>query len=223
MPRHRLRSIEVAVRRRRTLTRTGEWQVAETVHCPRHDAAVSLPDCLACGACVGLRTAEDTVVGCRDGVSGREQRIRGPTGAARTPVTEVMSGDLVCVQPGLDRQALTALLVDLGIGGAPVVDSRGRPIGVVSKSDLLRADLEGTPRATVADLMIPIAFTLPENASLSHAAALMTEEGVHRVPVVATDGSVIGVVTSLDVVRWLAVQDGHAGTRLAPRRSERTT
>ena len=213
MPTHRRRSIDLAVRRRRTLGRTGAWQVTETVHCPRYDAAVPLPACLACGACEGLRSTRKTV-GCRDGTS--RPRVRVPTGAALTPITDVMSADLVCVQPSLDRQALTALLVDRGIGGAPVVDSCGRPIGVVSKSDLVRADLEGTPRPTVADLMIPIAFTLPENASLSHAAALMSEEGVHRVPVVATDGSVIGIVTSLDVVRWLAVQDGHVVPEPAP-------
>jgi CBS domain-containing protein len=32
----------------------------------------------------------------------------------------------------------------------------------------------------------------------------MAYEGVHRVPVVAADGRVVGILSSLDVVRWLA-------------------
>ena len=65
---------------------------------------------------------------------------------------------------------------------------------------------------------MPIAFTLPESASIAHAAALMAYENVHRIPVVASDGSVVGIIAALDILRWLAV---NAGFALPGRRGDR--
>jgi len=65
------------------------------------------------------------------------------------------------------------------------------------------------PTGTAADVMSPSPLTLSERASISEAAALMAFEGVHRVPVLSVAGRVIGVVTPLDVLRWMAQQDGY--------------
>jgi hypothetical protein len=46
--------------------------------------------------------------------------------------------DVVCVEPKVSVEALTALFVERGFSGAPVVDGHGKPIGVLSKTDLLR-------------------------------------------------------------------------------------
>ena len=48
-----------------------------------------------------------------------------------------------------------------------------------------------------------------------HAAALMAYENIHRVPVVAADGAVIGIVSAMDIVRWVAEQDGYVVGRSA--------
>lgn len=87
-----------------------------------------------------------------------------------------------------------------------MVDGDCRPLGVVSRSDLLAISGD---QATVADVMMPMAFTLPETATLSRAAALMAVEGVHRMPVVSSEGRVVGIISSLDVARWLAANDGY--------------
>ena len=59
-------------------------------------------------------------------------------------------------------------------------------------------------RATVADIMMPIVFALPENATVAKASALMVFEGVHRIPVVSSGGQVVGILSSLDILGWLA-------------------
>jgi CBS domain-containing protein len=166
--------------------------------------------------------------------------------ADRTPVSAVMTTRVLAVRPDVSLEALADLLLDRGIGGTPVVDEEGRPIGVVSKTDLVRERLvtgdtgeavapgwqpsrghfrvemtsgfhvEALPNALVADVMTPTAFTLSEDAPLAQAAALMAFEGVHRVPVVSDDGRVAGIVTGLDVLRWMAQQAGYlssAGVR----------
>ena len=56
--------------------------------------------------------------------------------------------------------------------------------------------------------MTPVAFTLEETAPLAYAAALMATEGVHRLPVVALDGKVVGILSSMDVLRWMAEASG---------------
>jgi CBS domain-containing protein len=162
----------------------------------------------------------------------------GPFGvgaADRTPISEIMTKHVVCVRSDLDTRTLASLFLERGISGAPVVDDDARPIGIVSKTDLVReryerADTgtategdtresstleelgfhtEPTQETTVAEIMMPVAFCLPANESIARAAALMAFEGVHRVPVVGNRGQVVGLVSPLDVLRWLAREHGY--------------
>jgi CBS domain-containing protein len=203
--RHHLR-----IRSRETIE-PGPGTTRQWVHCPRRDGSVTTSECLVCASYSGIEVdelggyliceLEESMIARAD----PPRRARRPTNGDRTPLSAVMTGGLVCVSPDLPVESLVTLLVDRGFSGVPVVDSAGKPIGVVSKSDLLEAARSGT----VQDIMMPIAFTLPESASLSHAAALMAYENIHRVPVIAADGAVVGIVTSMDIVRWVAEQDGY--------------
>jgi CheY-like chemotaxis protein len=51
-------------------------------------------------------------------------------------------------------------------------------------------------------------FTLPIDTPIIRAAALMAFEGIHRIGVLAEDGGFVGLVTSLDVMRWVAREEG---------------
>ena len=46
------------------------------------------------------------------------------------------------------------------------------------------------------------------HASVAHAAAMMSLEDIHHVAIVADSGLLLGVVSSIDIVRWLAANDG---------------
>jgi len=160
------------------------------------------------------------------------------TTAERTPVSAVMTTDVWAVRPEVSLEALTDLFLVRGIDGAPVVDAEGRPSGVVSQTDVLRERFvsgdtgeamgpgrqasrglyrveigpgfhtEALPRASVADAMTCAAFTVSESAPITRAVTLMASKGVHRVPVVSDDGKVAGMITSMDILRWLARQAG---------------
>lgn len=204
--RHALR-----IRRRETVEPGPTVKSTGTVHCPRRESAATVKECLGCPACAGVESSEEgehLMCEYHDDSAGpepRRRRARRPTDGDRTPLSAVMSGDIVCVSQDLPVDTLIDLLVDRGFSGAPVVDSSGKPVGVVSKSDVVTGDRAGLVR----DIMMPMAFTLPESASLSHAAALMAYENIHRVPVVSADGSVVGIVSAMDIVRWVAEQDGY--------------
>ena len=50
---------------------------------------------------------------------------------------DVMTTDVITVDPDTTVQAVAALLAEHGISGAPVVDSGGRLVGIISEGDLL--------------------------------------------------------------------------------------
>lgn len=120
-----------------------------------------------------------------------------------------MTANVVCVRAGLSVDALSALFLERGVSGAPVVDDHGHPIGIVSKTDLVQQyhDASPPPHATAGDIMMPLVFSLPPEATITRAAALMACEGVHRVPIVSADGQIVGLLSALDIVRWVAQLD----------------
>ncbi len=141
---------------------------------------------------------------------------RRATIADGVPVTAIMSRRLVCAYPDLPLLALTRLFLDEHVGCIPIIDHHGHPQGIVTKSDLVEqlAGLATEWTFKVAnDVMMPLALTLDERATIAHAASLMTMEDLHHVMIVSCDGILIGVVSAKDIVRWLVENDGLPGMR----------
>ena len=65
--------------------------------------------------------------------------------AAQTPIATVMHTDPYRVTAQQPVRELLALFVDKGISAAPVVDEQGRPIGFVSKTDVVRSSADRIP------------------------------------------------------------------------------
>ncbi len=83
--------------------------------------------------------------------------------------------------------------------------------------------VERLTRATVREVMMHVVFALPMHAPLSRAAALMAFEGIHRVVVLGSDGAVAGIVSTMDLARWLADQPGRGLPLESPKQSDRET
>jgi CBS-domain-containing membrane protein len=133
---------------------------------------------------------------------------------------EIMQHDVVCARADLDVRAVVHLMVKHRIGCIPVIDERHRPIGIITKFDLveqldaaMRAKADGAPfpadllAREAGDVMMPLALTLPELATIAHAASMITTEDTHHVLVVAEDGTLAGVVSTRDIVVWLVAND----------------
>ncbi len=125
------------------------------------------------------------------------------------------------------EEAMT-LFAEKGIAAAPVIDAGGRPIGVVSRSDLFihqveeslqqrpdyhfNPDAEHAPRraeapagkaASVAELMTPAVFAVAPDTHVSRVVGDMVGLRVHRLFVVDNDGVLVGVITAMDVLKHL--------------------
>jgi CBS domain-containing protein len=204
--------VKLPVRIRRTLTSADASERALLVYCPVERRSCALERCRECDRCDGMSMEADGIkhVLCRIEEPPPRTRKIMPTAAEVTPIGALMSREVVCVTATLGRADAIKLFLDRGITGAPVVDEAGRPLGMLARSDLLRAAIEKPQPATVADIMLPLAYTLAENDALSRGAALMAAEGVHHLPVIGDYGRVVGLVSTLDITRWLAQQSGYA-------------
>ena len=134
-----------------------------------------------------------------------------PETQTKSRVADMMSRQPICVGPRLEITEFRQLLIENHISGVPVVDEEGCPIGVVSRTDLITWEDEVSrsedppPRTvTVADIMSPIAMTVGEGDDIRTAASIMARHGMHRVPVVNRRNKVTGVLTTMDVCRWVA-------------------
>src|SRR5689334_14719441 len=123
---------------------------------------------------------------------------------------DIMTIDVITVDPDMTVQALAALLAASGISGAPVVDPSGRLVGIISEGDLLHRAEIGTARRhrvrrrswwldhfaadqardyvkshgrTVKDLMTRDVATVNEETELAEVAALLEAKRIKRVPV----------------------------------------
>jgi CBS domain-containing protein len=85
---------------------------------------------------------------------------------------------------------------------APVTNSAGQVIGVISATDLLRFHATGQEAAPVMawQLCTYKPITVAPNITLEELARLMIEQGIHHV-VVKDAEAIVGVVSSLDFVR----------------------
>jgi CBS domain-containing protein len=91
-------------------------------------------------------------------------------------------------------------------------DGKQVPIGILTDRDIVlsvvASDAEHLPFLTVGDAMSNDLATAYEDAGLADALQLMQERGVRRLPVVDQAGSLVGIVTADDVIRFLAEELG---------------
>jgi CBS domain-containing protein len=147
---------------------------------------------------------------------------------------DVMTTDVITVNPDTTVQGLATLLAERGISGAPVVDASGSLLGIVSEGDLLHRAEIGTARRhrerrrswwldhfasdlareyvkshgrTVNDIMTRDVVTVTEDTDLGDVAASLEAKRVKRVPVMR-DGKVVGIISRANLVRALGATKG---------------
>ncbi len=155
---------------------------------------------------------------------------------AETTVAEVMDADPETVGPDEDVRSVIEVLRENELPGVPVVDGDRRVVGIVTESDLVITDEEedlhlphlvnvmggtiflepvrGFERrlrkafaTKVSDLMTSDPLCVAKSDTVKDAARLIVERHHNRLPVVDSDGRLVGVVTRVDVLAALALQE----------------
>ena len=136
-------------------------------------------------------------------------------------VRDVMTKKVVTVDRLTPFSDIVRLLTEHRISGVPVLMMGRRVAGVVSEADLLALEDEEVRRArmdanatgrwrrplrrvhwglTAGALMSAPAVTIYPEATIPHAAQIMTSRHIRRLPVVGKDGQLIGIVTRRDLL-----------------------
>lgn len=135
---------------------------------------------------------------------------------------EIMTAPVHVIGAGSDLITAATLLAERGISGAPVTDSEGRVVGVISEKDFLRKMGAGqsgsfmqviahclkskgcvaTPMVnrTAGDIMTAPPITAAADLSIGAISALLMEKNINRLPIVGADGKPVGIVTRSDLV-----------------------
>lgn len=127
---------------------------------------------------------------------------------------DLMEPNVLRIPAEMRFREIQHLFVQTACYGAPVVDERGAVVGIVSAMDLMRAadqmydddldpdegDEPDVGELTAAELATPEAIWVAPETSAEQIAHVMREHGIHRV-LVGTGGELVGVVSTLDLVR----------------------
>lgn len=133
------------------------------------------------------------------------------------PITKVMSSALQTIHDGEPVSKLRAIFENARIHHIPVV-SGNKLIGIVSWNDYLRISFgtfgEQNDRGVdevldhtykIHDVLTSDVVTLPVSATVRDAARILGEGNFHALPILDGD-QLVGIVTSSDLIRYLAEQ-----------------
>ena len=103
------------------------------------------------------------------------------------------------------------IIREQGIRYLPVVNKRGKLVGVVTQTDLLQASPSSVTTLSVYEVNYLLAhlqieevmnkpITVPEDTPLEEAARIMVEEGIGCLPVMR-GGELVGIITAPDIFK----------------------
>jgi len=135
-------------------------------------------------------------------------------------VHELMTESVVTTEPHVAIERVRRLLKRNKVGGVPVVDTDGQPVGIVSATDLVESLKPDSPVSTI---MTEKVYTVPKYDDVSIAARIMRNHKIHHV-VVTHEQKVVGMISSFDLLalveshRWVAKNPPSESTRKKPKR-----
>ena len=135
----------------------------------------------------------------------------------KTTVQEIMTTRVIWVSKDATFREMAVALREHRVSAFPVVDDDHKVIGVVSEADMLakealgdepgvlagilhRRDQAKARGVTAGDLMTAAVVAVRPEDTVEHAARLMYDRRVKRLPVTDADGHLVGIISRADVL-----------------------
>lgn len=135
----------------------------------------------------------------------------------QTTVKDVMTTRVIWVKKDATFREMAAALREYRVSAFPVIDDDRKVIGVVSEADMLnkealvdepglvggilhRRDQAKARGVTAGDLMTTAVVAVRPDDTVEHAAKLMYDRRVKRLPVTDENGHLVGIISRADVL-----------------------
>lgn len=127
-------------------------------------------------------------------------------------VGERMSHPVISIHPDMPMQEALNLMRQEHVRRFPVVDKRGRLVGIVSEKDLMDASPSDAnslsiyevnyllTKITVKEIMTQNVVTITEDTPLEEAARIMADNKIGGLPVIR-DSDMVGIITETDLFK----------------------
>ncbi len=204
----------------------GHERIQRFVRCPMQPGTVDVRACRSCPQSRGLlwdERLERDVVDCSvvpanetsvvPAIARRSASHGDALGSAT--IAEAFSPDVLCVAPECTVTATRRMMRDEAVSAVVVVGDDGSTVLGVISTTLLASMAPGDP-GLVRDVMTR-PLLVPRSMLITRAAAVMAYEGAHHLVVVERGDRLVGILSAIDVLRYL----GEAGGSLVPRRTAR--
>lgn len=133
------------------------------------------------------------------------------------PIKHIMSEAIHSVQKGQPISEVFKILHSHNIHHVPVLDGKTL-VGIVSSTDLMQLSMGAQgydsdqlwsfidTQHELIDVMTPDPKTLNEADVVRDAAQVLSDGSFHSLPITNADHQLVGMVTSTDLIRYLAEQ-----------------
>lgn len=136
---------------------------------------------------------------------------------------DIMMRSVLTVSPEMPVWEVAESMAAKGVSGVPVVDASGKVVGVISEKDFLR--LMGAKefpnfmaviarclkekgcvasfmrRKKAGEIMSQPPITISEKLPVVEVVRILKEKKINRVPVVDSDGKLVGIVSRADILK----------------------
>lgn len=145
-------------------------------------------------------------------------------------VKDLMTKKVVTVSPDITVKDAANMLFEKEISGLPVVDKKGKLVGMITEKDIIRMALPTyfgevqslsflpppesfekrlaqADKVLVSDIMRKEVVTTNEEENILEIARLMVVKQARRIPVLK-EGKLVGIITRGDIVKEMARRSG---------------
>ncbi len=190
-------AIQLRKRTRVIVASDGTASELTTVQCPLLESASSLENCLKCSRLQRHFSIE--------GEGYLQCRVPKPSLPQDTQCGELVSSVTTCLDSELNVSSAAEILEQAGLESAHILDDNHVLVGMVSLSSLVQ--LKGNHIfAEVEDAMSTEVVSVKETTTIFEAASLMRRHHVDQLAVVTENRQMVGTVSALDIVCWVARQ-----------------
>ncbi|SES97851.1 Zn-dependent protease (includes SpoIVFB) [Methanococcoides vulcani] len=136
------------------------------------------------------------------GASGEDRSTAVTVTLEKVPVSEVMTKDIVSVEPSLTIDDLTQFMFEKKHMGYPVIEHNTLK-GIITFTDVRKVMPLDRYSVLVSDVMTKDIVTIPKEATAADAFKLMVSNNIGRVLVVNENGSVSGILSRTDLMHTM--------------------